>query len=218
MPFAKCSASRVTGGEPVNNQEAPGLRNSNDYRLKQNKQQGGKKHNCRLDRLWQHMAGLIMFQLLSFDCMLIRCHTGRCRVLQRYYYHHSFIQINNNRCVWVDFSFSFDEPLHLHSQLVHLWHAAKYCCRLWQKVATAARENSRARVDRQKNRDRRRHRLQYAVLPPDAAKSPALGPFVAAAFAAAAGITESIQPKLWRRLRSRQMFSSIMDASKATAR
>lgn len=68
-----------------------------------------------------------MFQLLSFDCMLIRRHTGRCRVLQRYYYHHSFIQINNNRCVWADFSFSFDEPLHLHSQRVHLWHAAKYC-------------------------------------------------------------------------------------------
>lgn len=43
MPFAKRSTSRVTGGEPVNNQEAPGLRNSNDYCLKQNKQQGGKK-------------------------------------------------------------------------------------------------------------------------------------------------------------------------------
>lgn len=41
-----------------------------------------------------------------------------------------------------------------------------------------------------------RRRLQYAVLPPDAATSPALGPFVAAAFAAAVGITESIQPKL----------------------
>lgn len=107
-----------------------------------------------------------MFQLLSFDCMLIRRHTGRCWLLR---YHHSFTQINNNRCLFPLMSF-------------YIYIVSWSTCGTRPNTVAVHDGRWRRRLVRRAELewtvgDQRRRCWQYASPPPDAAKSSTPGPF-----------------------------------------